>query len=254
MAKKGAKGRLKRKRKQRSRKPSKSTPLTSAKQTIKPTNLGERKALRTIVFIDYWNLQLSLQQEDAKSKGVPQNNHRFSIDWFNIGPWITKKAEDSLKGTGITSLSYQETRIYTSANPNDNGSFKKWVNNTLNRQPGIRTFCLDRKPKRHNNCAKCHQPIDKCPDTGCGEPINATQEKGVDTLLVTDLLCLGLDNTYDIAILISQDSDMKPAVEHLNRKGIKVVHAGIKHFGADLAKSCWSGFDLFPLRAEIERT
>ena len=208
--------------------------------------------MRTIVFIDYWNLQLSLQHEDAKEQGVQGNTHRFNVDWFNIGSKITQQAENSLKGTGVeTSLSYQETRIYTSADPNDNGKFKKWVNNTLNRQPGIRTFCLDRKPKRHNNCAKCHEPIDQCPH--CNEPIKATQEKGVDTLLVTDLLTLGLDNSYDIAILISQDSDMKPSVEHLSQKGLKVIHAGIKHFGADLAKSCWSGFDLFPHRDDIRR-
>ena len=208
--------------------------------------------MRTIVFIDYWNLQLSLQYEDAKVRGMQRGTHRFNVDWFNVGGWITKKAEDSLKGTGVENrLSYQEARIYTSADPGDNGNYKKWVNNTLNRQPGIRAFCLDRKPKRHNNCAICHRPINQCPH--CSEAIKATQEKGVDTLLVTDLLSLGLDGAYDIAILISQDSDMKPAVQHLSDKGIKVIHAGIKHFGADLAKSCWSEFDMFPHRDEIRR-
>ena len=72
-------------------------------------------------------------------------------------------------------------------------------------------------------------------------------------MLVTDLLSLGLDKTYDAAILASQDADMKPAVEHLSSKGIKVIHAGIKHYGSDLASSCWAKFDLFPIRDELKR-
>ena len=45
--------------------------------------------MRTIVFIDYWNLQLSLQYEDAKVRGMQRGTHRFNVDWFNVGGWIT---------------------------------------------------------------------------------------------------------------------------------------------------------------------
>lgn len=128
--------------------------------------------MKTIVFVDYWNLQLSIQQEDAKALNIdPIHTHRFQIDWFNLGQVITQ-------------------------------------------------------------CA---------------------QEKGVDTLLATDLLRLGLDYTYEVAIIVSQDSDMKPAVDHLSSKGIKVIHAGIKHYGANLSNSCWAKFDLFPIRQQIQR-
>lgn len=209
--------------------------------------------MRTIVFVDYWNLQLSIQQEDAKSQTVTASAHRFNINWYQLGQWLTQKIETHLKTSNPSiNLSYEETRIYTSTDPNDNGNFKRWVQNNLARQPSIRAYCLDRKPKRHQNCVHCHNPIDKC--SNCTQAINATQEKGVDTLLVTDLLSLGLDKSYDLAIIVSQDSDMKPSVQHLSNKGIKVVHAGIKHFGADLAQSCWATYDLFPARNEIKRS
>ncbi|EIU6819353.1 NYN domain-containing protein [Vibrio parahaemolyticus] len=208
--------------------------------------------MRTIVFVDYWNLQLSVQQEDARSHGAASNTHRFNINWYTLGQWLTNKVEAHLKTSNpAISLTYEETRIYTSTDPNDNGKYKNWVQNNLAKQPSIRAYCLDRKPKRHQNCVHCHKPIDKCPH--CQKGINATQEKGVDTLLVTDLLSLGLDKSYDLAIIVSQDSDMKPSVQHLSNKGIKVVHAGIKHFGADLAKSCWATYDIFPSRNEIKR-
>ena len=93
--------------------------------------------------------------------------------------------------------------------------------------------------------------MDVCPH--CAAMINATQEKGVDTLLVTDLLRLGLDGSYDVALLVSQDSDMAPAADHLGSKGIKVIQVGIRHFGRGVAANCWADFDLFPVRVNIKR-
>ena len=210
--------------------------------------------MKTIVFVDYWNLQLSLQREDAISKQVNIQNHRFYIDWYKFGQNITSAAQTTIKTVlpPGESLYFQEARFYTSANPNDGGKYKRWVTGSLNRQPGVQVFCLDRKPRRHATCPNCHEDISHC--NHCQKEIKATQEKGVDTLLVTDLLRLGLDGTYDAAIVVSQDSDMKPAVDHLSSKGIKVVHAGIKHFGADLSSSCWATFDLFPIRHILERS
>lgn len=206
--------------------------------------------------MDYWNLQLTLQQEDAKQNGInPVGSHRVNIDWFGLGPWLVQKAMGQIKqepGLQQFNLNFQETRIYTSANPNDNGAYKHWVTNTLGKRPGTRVFCADRKPKRNQICPSCNCEISAC--NHCSHPINATQEKGVDTLLVTDLLRLGLDQTYEVAIIASQDADMKPAIDHLSSKGIKVIHAGVKHFGSDVSKSCWAKFDIFPSLAEIKRS
>lgn len=207
-----------------------------------------------MIFVDYWNLQATLQQEDGKEQGhnaAALRAHRFNIDWFGIGPKLVQLAatETSPDGNPLP-LVYQETRIYTSTDPAD-GKYKAWATNSLGRQAGIRVSCQDRRPKRNPNCPHCHAVMDICPH--CSTGIVATQEKGVDTLLVTDLLRLGLDGSYDVALLVTQDSDMAPAAEHLGSKGIKVIQVGIKHYGRGLAAKCWADFDLFPHRAAIQR-
>lgn len=210
--------------------------------------------MKTIVFVDYWNLQATVQCEDGKEQGLSGSAlraHRFNIDWFGLGPQLTKLAEAHASPAGNPlSLDYQETRIYTSADPTDS-KYKAWANNSLGRQPGIRVACVDRKPKRNPYCASCHQEMGACPH--CGNAVQATQEKGVDTHLVTDLLCLGLDGSYDVALLVSQDSDMAPAAAFLGTKGIKVIQVGLRHFGRGVAAQCWADFDLFPHRNNIRR-
>jgi uncharacterized LabA/DUF88 family protein len=82
----------------------------------------------------------------------------------------------------------------------------------------------------------------------------ATEEKGVDTLLVTDLLRLGLSNSYDAAVLGSLDADMVPAVEYIQTMGKKVVQAGFPPQGMTLSTQCWGSFDVIDILPRIERT
>lgn len=213
--------------------------------------------MRTMVFVDYWNLQMTLQQQDGSAlglSGAELGKHRFDINWFKIGPILTSLASVHASPTGDSlGLTYEETRIYTSTDPNNpkDKSYKNFVTKTLDNQPGIRVFCLDRRPKRNPMCPACHTEMDICPH--CGDKRVASQEKGVDTLLAIDMLRLGLDGSYDVALLVSQDSDMGPAAEHLGSKGIKVIQVGLKHFGKGLAGDCWANFDLFPLRDNVRR-
>jgi uncharacterized LabA/DUF88 family protein len=78
-------------------------------------------------------------------------------------------------------------------------------------------------------------------------------EKGVDTLIVTDMIRLAWENAYDMAVLASSDRDLIPAVKYLDQKGKKVVHAGFREIGSDLARSSWASFDISPKIAEIIR-
>ena len=81
----------------------------------------------------------------------------------------------------------------------------------------------------------------------------ATLEKGVDTLIATDMIRLAWEDGYDLAVLVSSDGDLVPAVEFLNQKARTVVQAGFPPRGVDLATSCWASFDVFPMRHEISR-
>lgn len=82
-----------------------------------------------------------------------------------------------------------------------------------------------------------------------------TVEKGVDSSIVADMMSLGWEDAYDIALLLSSDADIKPAVENLRRFGKKVYHATFAKVskGTDLRKSCFGAIDLGNMLDDIKR-
>jgi hypothetical protein len=196
---------------------------------------------RIKVFIDYWNFQLLTNETVGRDK--------TPLDWKNLGAMLAKCASET---ASIGSFTYEGTNIYTSYNPGKEASYYSWVQNFLNRQPGIQVYCSERRPKKRPTCPSCHKTINNCPF--CKELLIGTSEKGVDALIVTDLIRLAWENGYDLAVLASSDSDLIPAVKFLDNKGKKVIHAGFRSIGIDLAKACWASFDIVPKISEIIRT
>lgn len=206
--------------------------------------------MRIAVFVDYWNLQLTVNGLASKAAG---SDTRIQIDWRGLGQYFASQAH-SLLGAP-SPLSYEGAYIYTSFNPNtqEGIKFKGWASNWLNRQPGVHVEARERKPKALPSCPACHKPITHCPHAGCGQPIVATTEKGVDTLLVTDLIRLSAQKSIDAAVVASADADMIPAVEFVQSLGLKVIQAGFPPYGSDLAKSCWGSFDVMANLQNIRR-
>ncbi len=202
---------------------------------------------RIRVFVDYWNFQLTLNAREGE-------DFRFKVNWKDLGPWLTKKACEVIS-IDPTGASFEGVIIYASYNPNtDEGRrFRNWANTWLDRQPGVHVQCLERKPKALPKCPSCYRVIEYCPRPECGKPIRATTEKGVDTLIATDLIRLAWEEAYDIAVLASSDADLVPAVKFLNQKGRKVIQAGFPPSGVDLATTCWASFDVFQHRDEFRR-
>lgn len=194
------------------------------------------------VFMDYWNFQLLVNQI--------QNADRVKIDWKNIGEWLSKQSSLLAR---ISDYSYEGINIYTSYNPKKGADkYYKWVTNWLNKQPGIQVFCLERQTKRPPTCPSCHKSIDECPH--CKGEMIGTVEKGVDALIVTDMIRLAWEDAYDIAVLASSDRDLIPGVKFLENKGKKVIHAGFPPIGSDLAQACWASFSIAPKIAELLRS
>lgn len=208
--------------------------------------------MRYRVFVDYWNFQLNLNEREAKLQQV--SDYRFRVNWRDLGPWLTQKACLTIGGDP-RNASFEGAIIYASYNPNtDEGRrFHNWTTTWLDRQPGVDVRVLERKPKAQPKCPTCHKEIEYCPHSDCGKPIRATTEKGVDTLIATDLIRLAWEGAYDVAVLASSDGDFVPAVAFLNQKGRKVIQAGFPPSGVDLATACWASFDIFKDRAEIAR-
>ena len=71
-------------------------------------------------------------------------------------------------------------------------------------------------------------------------PDGSYHEKGVDILLAVEMIRLGLDKKYDVAYLLSSDTDLVPAVEECRRLGREVVYVGCSLHGQSfgLTKAC----------------
>jgi hypothetical protein len=208
--------------------------------------------MRVAVFVDYWNLQLTLNERMSIANGGA--DYRAKIDWRGLGSLFAQEAATVVAGAG-TAHSFEGTYIYTSFNPStDEGKkFKNWTVTWLDRQPGIHVQARERRPKALPKCPCCHRPITHCPQNDCAQPIVQTVEKGVDTLLVTDLIRLAVSNSYDVAVIASLDADMIPAVEFVQTLGKKIIQAGFPPKGVALATACWGSFDVTRAAGQIER-
>jgi len=207
--------------------------------------------LRFRVFIDFWNLQLTLNDRDLPRPDEPDSG--FQIDWLKLPHCLVREAANILGAQ--QRYSYDGTIVYTSYNPKspDDRKYHKWVNNWLDRQPGIQVKCHERWLKRHPKCPKCHTPVEKCPQAHCGANMAGTLEKGVDTAIATDMIRLAWEKAYDVAILATSDADLVPAVEFLDQRGFRIVQAGFPPLGSHLSRACWGTIDVFKVREEFRR-
>jgi uncharacterized LabA/DUF88 family protein len=203
---------------------------------------------RVMVFVDFWNFQLRLNYLEARRLGLP--DVRFKVDWKNLGPLLARTACTAVQ---ITEHSFEGVTVYTSFNPSteEGKRFHHWAATWLGKQPGVRVEIRERKPRNPPRCPNCHLEILACPL--CMKRINATIEKGVDTLIATDMIRLAWEEAYDIAVLATSDADLIPAVDFLRLKARKVIQAGFPPAGAELATACWASFDVFLLREELLR-
>ena len=192
---------------------------------------------RVYVFVDYWNFQLSL-------------GHRFNIDWERLGPWLAEKACETAS-IPAGRYSYEGMVVYTSHNPRGNMEHHQWATTWLARLPGVNVKSLEREIRRPPRCSACRFEIAVCPQ--CGQSMAGTQEKGVDTLIATDMIRLAWEGAYDIAVLATSDRDLVPCVEYLWQKAKKVIQAGFPPAGVAIATACWASFNVAALRGEIQR-
>ena len=185
---------------------------------------------------------------------VGAQDTRFQIDWLKLGPYLAERAFGLLTPRPAN-FTFDGMNIYASYNPQTQESrkFRSWATGWLDRQPGIQVDCRERKPKALPRCPACHRDITHCPHDGCQKRIIATVEKGVDTLIATDMIRLAWEQAYDVAVLATLDSDLVPAVQFLAAKGLKVIQAGFPPKGIDLATACWGSIDIGRSRDTIRR-
>ena len=186
--------------------------------------------MRVRILVDFWNLQIAWNQFHEKRSG-----ERLRI------PWETRLT-DVLTRQASPEAVYHGCHVYASVNPRSSADvgLRRFLH-AMQGFAGYRVTVKERKARGPHRCPNpaCRSHVLACPS--CGEALQRTVEKGVDTALVTDLIQAAIDDLFDVAILVSADADFVPAVELVqNRTGKRVIHAHIRPQGQELRNACWS--------------
>jgi len=185
------------------------------------------------LFVDFWNFQINW-------------NHRAggaNCDWKAVPRVLLDKVQSILTANGLDAAQLHETRVYASYERGRENKLKNWLDSFLDKQPGFSVIVKERHWRTHAiHCRACDTKHEDCPK--CKAKLGRASEKMVDSRIVTDMLSLAWDGSYDVALLITSDADMVPAVESLQRHNFKVINATWKGHGHELAKVSWASFEL----------
>lgn len=132
--------------------------------TTAPKSATVIPPVRLQIFVDFWNLQLTLNQHEAKALGVKQT--AFGIDWIKFPGVLVKEAARVLS---TSNTAYAGMAVFSSYNPVSapDRNHHKWITTWLDRQPGIHVKCFERKPRSRPKCQTCHREVEKCSRPDC---------------------------------------------------------------------------------------
>ncbi|MGQ0486104.1 MAG: NYN domain-containing protein [Hyphomicrobiales bacterium] len=176
------------------------------------------------IFLDFWNFQLSWNNAFPPVNGAPTK-----IDWKGLPAAFMNELPTAL-GAIKEPLQFKGINVYASVNPDPQGKdvgLKNFLHKVLNQMVGYQVHVFDRRERRSTDAA--------------GNTIIRTVEKGVDTRIVTDLFSGAINNTYDVGILVSNDSDFCPAIQTIqDRLDKQIIHVGFRKGGDEIRSTCWS--------------
>lgn len=153
--------------------------------------------MRVIQFYDGKNFYANLRNYQE------QNGVNLSLHYDSLAKWLVEKVGGSAKTS-------HGVHYYTAVAPGSNDEGLKKFLNILSRKEGFFIHKFETIDKQRS-----------CPH--CNTIISYQTEKGVDTMMVADMLSM-MDGV-DVVILLSGDADLVPAVEILQTKGKKVYIA-----------------------------
>jgi uncharacterized LabA/DUF88 family protein len=182
---------------------------------------------RVRIFVDFWNFQLAWNRVHDRS--------RPKIPWEDVLPnaLIAKVAP----GDAV----YVGTHVYASIDKesqSDRG-LSRFLH-AMDGFPGYSVTVKERRPTTPPKCNHhgCRKVISECPH--CGQQLRRTVEKGIDASLLTDMIKAAFDNTFDVAVLLTEDSDFVPAVRFIQERWTKqIYHAYFRGRSDELRNACW---------------
>lgn len=166
---------------------------------------------RLKVFIDYQNAYHCAQDMFDLDEYDPVAPH---IRPLRLGVLLKQLGEEHDPNRELI-----EVRIYRGEPTNKShaklqGSFQRQVAAWREREPMLKVIT---RPLRYNPTTWDYTGKATAWDTG--------REKGIDVLIALDLVLGAINNEYDIAVLMSGDSDLEPAIDEVLRAGKYVENA-----------------------------
>jgi len=185
------------------------------------------------IFVDHANFDIAWQEEFGE--GGPH------IAWERLPKIIM----DRLMQRGFIHKGDADLRgitVYASTHPEPDEHERKrerWLRLVLDQMPGytVKTAVRQRQPCDH------------------GVHLEHFVEKGVDTMLVCDMLSLAMRDFYDLGVVISNDSDLIPSIQTvqdvLDRQ---IVHVGFGNSGQAIRSAAWGHVLVDGMKGELRGT
>lgn len=197
--------------------------------------------MKTIIFVDFWNFQLNWNTRIPNDK----------VDWIELPNLFIERAQGIVKKRIPNKIiEFDEFRIYASIKRPTDNKLREFLLNKLNTQPGFKVIIKQRRSRPIKVfCKECKTEFTHCPK--CNTKFYSASEKGVDAAIITDMFALHMDKRYDMAILVTADSDLVPMVEYLQEHGIKVINASWENHGYDIRQASWASFKIDDLTGQL---
>lgn len=160
---------------------------------------GILNTTKVVVFFDWQNVYN--RARDAFFDRTQDPHTAGQTDAVDLAEMLLKKARESRPDE---SLELEQVRIYR-GRPTQQHDTKGY--NAFQRQDG--------RWRRNNKIHTIYRDLKYPTDWGEIDCVEKPREKGIDVALAIDLVTLARDGAYDLAILMSADYDLLPAVDYV---------------------------------------
>ncbi len=153
---------------------------------------------RVVVFIDYQNVY----------RGARAAFHNHAVDPHYFGQFHPVLLAEHLAGDAGEARTLQEVRIYrglpsSSRDGKGYGAARRQISAW---QKDPRVTVVSRPIRYPDGWPNSHVDGER------------PQEKGIDVALALDFAIMGYEKRYDVGLMFSADTDLKPALEHIADK------------------------------------
>ena len=204
-----------------------------------------RKA-RVRIFVDYWNFA---NNWNANTGAYPDKN----LDWEAF-PRAILDALDEIPHLRSSRKELRAVKIYASSQPVDRSYPEGWdQEQKLREDQRLQTWFQDELDQLTaytvDVTQRSNSPL-RCEVCGCQN--SHFVEQGVDTKIAIDLVALASSDLYEIAVLVTEDSDLVPSTKCVQDSIDKlVVHLGFKDGAKEVKTEAWGHLFVDDMLSEI---